>query len=122
MNPKSVNDLDPKLKETYERIMGTNFASTPLQNPTTAPTQNQPIMQTQPVTPQNQETQSPNTQPPNDAFSKTPEPPVSLFTQNGPVSAPQKKKLNVLPILIVFGGIIFFVVYIIVWGKVFGLF
>ena len=107
MNPKSINDLDPKLKETYERIMGTNFTPTPPQTPTTAPTQNQPIMQTQPL---------------DNAFSKTPEPPVSLFTQNGPVSAPQKKKLNVLPIFFVFGGIIFFVVYIIVWGKVFGLF
>ena len=112
MNPKSVNDLDPKLRETYERIMGTNF--TPATTKT--PTQNQPVMQTQETEDKSVQQPSENTSP------KTPEPPISLFTQNGPVSAPEKKKLNVLPILIIFGGIIFFVVYIIVWAKVFKLF
>lgn len=111
MNPKGVNDLDPKLKETYERIMGTNFAPT---QPKT-PTQNAPIMQTHPTSNQHE-------QPINSTFPNTPEPPVSVFTQSGPVSEPHNKKLNVLPILLVFGGIIFIVVYIIVWAKVFGLF
>ena len=50
MNPKGVNDLDPKLRETYERIMGTTpGAASSSQSP--AGTNNQPphpILETHP--------------------------------------------------------------------------
>lgn len=137
MNPKSVNDLDPKLKEAYERIMGTAVNSpatkpaeqTPNEPP--AQTPNTPLMQTQPVVTQNSSpAQSPvqNTPiepqaPTHNPFMQTPEPPVSVFTQDGPIKAPtQKKKMNLLPIFLIVGGLIFFVVYIFVWARVFGLF
>ncbi len=132
MNPKSVNDLDPKLKEAYERIMGTSFTpNTPPGTSNQPPAQNAPVMQTTPVVDQ-PVTQAPTLQvppaePAKNPFDPAPEPPISVFTQAGPVSSPapagtQKKKMNILPILLVVGGLIFFVVYVIVWAKVFGLF
>lgn len=145
MNPKSVNDLDPKLKEAYERIMGTAVNPTgqnplgststtekPAEQPVNEPqTPNIPLMQTQPVVNQNTrplptqntqiETQSQHQT--HNPFMQTPEPPVSALTQNGTLQAtPQKKKINLLPIFLIIGGLIFFVVYIFVWARVFGLF
>lgn len=60
MNPKGVNDLDPKLKEAYDRIMGssknTGANQTPVtvnppsgQNPPSGTTPQPPVMQTQTV-------------------------------------------------------------------------
>lgn len=149
MNPKGVNDLDPKLKEAYDRIMGTalnpvpqntqpqqpaapNLAPAaaaqtpppaPAQAPTTPvneptpPSTNTPLMQTQVFT------QSAPLVDNTPAQNITPAEPSSIFTQSPSSNAqPQKKKLNLLPILFVVGGLIFFGVYIVVWAKVFGLF
>ena len=50
MNPKSINDLDPKLKETYERVMGTAFNSKPV--PPERPLQTTVVQQTETIAPQ----------------------------------------------------------------------
>lgn len=143
MNPKSVKDLDPKLKEAYERIMGSNFtpksAQTQPTNPTNnqpqpeqkplessqapAPAQNTPIMQTTQVFTQNPQPVEP-TPPSNEKKeTKAQSDPTSLFTSSpSTTSTTQKKSLNILPLLFAIGAIIFFGAYIVIWGKVFGLF
>lgn len=115
---KSVNNLDPKLKEAYDRIMGSNFSpAKPIQQ-----TQGQaPIMKTEPVVQKNP-FQPPPQQPPTPAqFTNTPEPPISVFTQNGPIST-QKKQMNFMPLFFILGGLIFLGVYAVVWAKIFNLF
>jgi hypothetical protein len=147
MNPKNVNDLDPKLKAAYDRIMGTTFnpqsqnqptpqntqvaqpvtstPTTPPPSPVTQPeepaSQNPPIMQTQVYTPGNPQPEPEPSKP--NAEQQAPATNSSVFTSS-PSSSPQmqKKKLNVLPMLLIIGGLIFFAVYIVVWAKVFGLF
>ncbi|MBI2026037.1 MAG: hypothetical protein HYT06_01505 [Candidatus Levybacteria bacterium] len=50
------------------------------------------------------------------------EPPSGLFTESPSTAPTQKKRLNVLPILLILGGLVFFAAYIVIWAKVFGLF
>src|SRR5450759_3883599 len=50
MNPKDINNLDPKLKETYDRVMGTSLGT----NPTAAPA----TMEVQPIAPPQEKAQS----------------------------------------------------------------
>ena len=144
MNPKSVNDLDPKLREAYERVMGSNFTpkssaqaqNTPIepgqpqQNPqpvapNPSPEPNSPLMQTTQVFTQNPQPLEPapvQTEPEKQDAPKSPDP-TSIFTES-PSSTPaaKKKKLNMLPILFAVGAIVFFGAYIVIWAKVFGLF
>src|ERR1035437_9385683 len=47
MNPKSVNDLDPKLKETYERVMGTSLGASAT-TPSPAPVMTTQVTPTEP--------------------------------------------------------------------------
>jgi hypothetical protein len=137
MNPKSLNDLDPKLKETYERVMGTSLPGNPVATPA-------PTMQTQPATTQ------PIASEPEPQSSPQPEIPMpspvedstvsQVFradnkddkndsTETATVSSPssENKKAaktsgkKLLPIVIV-GVVIFFAAYAILWAKVLGLF
>jgi hypothetical protein len=134
MNPKNINDLDPKLKETYERVMGTSFAQTPTQ---AAPQPQQPLQtvveptqpplaaqMAQPVeTPISapEMVPSPQMTPVNPAFTQTVTPPPNVMV--GDATAPAKKKnAFLMPVLFVVGGVIFFVAYAVIWAKVFGLF
>lgn len=145
MNPKSVNDLDPKLREVYERVMGSNFtpkSSAQAQNtpqppaqpqadpqplaPNPSPEPNTPLMQTTQVFTQNPQPLEPAPAQPEPEKQETQSPPsdpASIFTQSpSSTPTPQKKKLNMLPILFAVGAIVFFGAYIIIWAKVFGLF
>ena len=123
MDTKQFGQLDPKLKEVYERVMGTSAA--PVQKPTpfvpkpsqdipkqpaVAQTQTfnpqalqpaQPIVQAQPVQPQPQFMQKPQTQTPP--------------TQN------VKKKNNLMPVFIALGGFLFLIGYTFLWIKLFNL-
>jgi uncharacterized membrane protein len=136
MNPKSINDLDPKLKETYERVMGTSFGN----NASTAPK-----METQSATPEPQLTvvSAPEQSPEPQMQVETP----SISTNEGAtvsqvfradqsktndiatVSSPSfkkavstKKGINKLLPIIIIGAIVFFVVYGVIWAKLLGLF
>jgi len=136
MNPKGVNDLDPKLRETYERVMGTSFASPqPAGQPgaqTPAQPVPQPILKTetvvQEVSPQPITTsipemvQSPQVFKADDPFKDIDPPPAEIIAKNGVVEPQTKKKSRLKPILFIIGGIIFFVVYAIIWAIVLGLF
>lgn len=147
MNPKTVNDLDPKLKETYERIMGTSFPAastqttnqpqnqTPVVNTPPAPdpvaqqpvqTDPPPMMQPTPVT--SDPMQASQIFRAGDPFQAPSAPPADLIAKanmSAGVVAPepqQKKKSKAMPILLGLGGIIFFIAYGVIWAKVFGLF
>lgn len=130
MNPKTVNDLDPKLKETYERVMGTSFA--PVSS--TAPTQDRPIQTTveqnepsplTPIPPQQpvakpipQMVASPQMTKPATPLPGIEIPSASVFKN----TAVTKKKKSLKPVIFLIGGAIFFVAYAVIWLKIFGLF
>lgn len=115
---KQLNTLDPKLKETYERVMGTS----------SQPNVPQPIIQKQTIQPQHLQTQpSPFTKPqptqqPIQISQPVPFQAPSPQTQQ--VQAPQatsKKRNKMLPIFLVLTGIVFLIGYTIVWVKIFNL-
>ena len=145
MNPKSINDLDPKLKETYERVMGTSFAG----GQTVVP----PTMETQPVSQpagqsplggaqqeiQAQEKPEPQVQVETPATPSNEDTTVSQVfradnqdkasestTASSPSSSKNEKSTKLggnklLPIIII-GAIVFLAVYAVIWAKVLGLF
>lgn len=114
MNPKTPQDLDPKLKEAYERVMGGNqgpslssapspkieSAPLPTQTPPASVPLANPFVNPQPVT----TVQSPSSSP---------------VGTNG---KPLKNKPKISPIIFLVVGLVFFVIYAVVWGKVFNLF
>jgi len=135
MNPKSINDLDPKLKETYERVMGTSFSPAD-PAPTPTPVQERPIQTTvteqpplgnafEPVPPMPQQPpigpapeMLPPLQGPN-PFQEVQAPPAMVLVNGATVT----KKKNILkPVLLIVGGVVFFIAYGVIWAKVFGLF
>jgi uncharacterized membrane protein len=133
MNPKGLNDLDPKLKETYERVMGTSLGEAP-----TAVAAPAPKMETQPIT------QPVISQPQPAAPAEMPTPsavadstvsqvfraddkntPAETATVNSPSSkseTPTKKSGNKLLPIIVIGALVFFAIYAVLWAKLLGLF
>jgi hypothetical protein len=132
MNSKIPANLDPKLKETYERVMGTSFT------PTTPPAQTRPVQTTvvqepqspiaaQPVTsisqpidvanPDPEMVSSPQMPKIGDPFKETESPPANIIPKGTTL-----KKKSFTPVLLVVGGLIFFVAYAVIWAKVFGLF
>lgn len=127
----NLSGLDPKLKEAYERVMGTATPSTPPppQTPQQTPQTAQPsvvkptLEQTAQAQPSSQPvTPTPASQP------QTPEEPTKdeasestvayqAFTETNAGTA--KKKSGISPIILIFGGIVFFIVYALVWIKLF---
>jgi hypothetical protein len=126
MNPKSVNDLDPKLKETYERVMGTSLGANPTESAA-------PTMETQPVT-----QPEPQAQPEAPAPAPTVEnsssqvfradnttASVETATVNPPSKDAKPAKADgkkLLPVIIAVGAIVFFAIYALLWAKLLGLF
>lgn len=130
MNPKGINDLDPKLKETYERVMGTSL-----------PAAQAPKMETQPVSStlttegkasENATDETPASPAENStvsqvfradsAFKETEPPPPDLLVKTADTVKVTNKNKSKLPILIALGVIIFFLAYAVIWAKVLGLF
>ncbi|MBI2074803.1 MAG: hypothetical protein HYT83_03145 [Candidatus Levybacteria bacterium] len=136
MDPKQ---LDPKLKEAYNRVMGTSIPSPTPPSPTSNPTAPEPVVpvSTPPANPIPKPTQSPMTNPvtpvaPQPAAQEpvmavTPEPipsqPTASVESKIPISgfvAPEQKKHGISPLIIVLGMLVFFVVYALFWVKFFG--
>ena len=138
MNSKIPANLDPKLKESYERVMGTSFApATPSPEPTPQPVQTtvvqepetpiapQPVIQVplppidvaNPI-PEPEMVQSPQMPTTGDPFKEVVSPPATVTMK----ATPKKKKKILMPVLLGVGGLIFFVAYAIIWAKVFGMF
>ena len=158
MNPKSTANLDPKLRETYERVMGTALPKIPPTDSTQTKTSQQPtnVAETAPVTAPKLQVQEvepepltmptpdlplpPEQEPVSNEMVQSPESPVFNSKKNAyeptELSAPApsatnadstetlspKKKSSVMPIFLTFAGLVFFVIYGVIWAKVFGLF
>lgn len=116
MNPNLAQNLDPKLKETYDRVMGTQLNPQPAQKTQPAPKPAQPV----------QEVHLPQTPPPTapePTLQKEPE--VEMVNINGTVSvakpaAVSKKKSSL--VVFIAAGIGFLLLYTIIWFKVFKIF
>ena len=135
MNQKGVNDLDPKLRETYERVMGTSLASTQPAGQTNAQAPApQPVLKTETVVPEPtvqtgapiappapEMVQSPQVYKAIDPFKDIDPPPAEVIAKSGVVLPLAKKKKGLNPAIFIVGGIIFFVVYALVWALVLGL-
>jgi hypothetical protein len=135
MNPNNTGNLDPKLKEAYDRIMSgpapqsTNQQSlnqTPISHPQPIPKMQTEQVQQQSFTMQNFISESPL--PKNDEVLQS-----SIFkggnfvnpnpsAQDAQETIVAKKKNKLLTVFLTVGGIIFFIIYAVVWSKVFGLF
>lgn len=118
MNPKTPADLDPKLKEAYDRVMGGNFApSAP-----TAPPNPAPKIEPVPAPPTNPQPLPPLTNPVSVNM-----PPLNVMSPSSaastePPAANTKKKLKISPMIFLVAGLAFFAIYAVVWGKIFKLF
>jgi hypothetical protein len=144
MDPKSLSGLDPKLRETYERVMGTaastsNSQNTPATNSTTNP---MPTFDAMPspagssIPPPTDTSSTVIDQPAQTGDLNTLQPtltPTSSLTQTPTTypPLPSPAQINQLPpqitnstspairILYIVAGIIFFIVYAIFWLKIF---
>lgn len=105
MNPNTAQSLDPKLKEAYDRVMGTqvNFQAQP--KPATPP-------QSSKVGP------SPSSSP---APTAT-EPEMVSINTTAPIAKPAPAKGKISPIIFVVLGVGFFLFYTVLWLKVFKIF
>lgn len=112
MNPAVAQGLDPKLKETYDRVMGTELpkaASSPTPPPLASPSApTPPPVQSQPVEPM------PAAHTESQVFVASPTTSSSAFTA--------KKPRKISPVILIALGVAFFGVYTVVWLKVFGIF
>lgn len=138
MDPKQTAQLDPKLKEAYDRVMGTATASTPGSPastpamPTAAPT-----TQVAPVTPISASpTPAAVTTPPTESSTANPLPVAPVVMPHSaetvkigggspapdtsaptPTSATQGVKKGISPVIIIGGGIVFLIAYTLFWVK-----
>ncbi len=144
MDPKNLPNLDPKLREVYERVMKTPIASpNPLQNPQAqpppppaSPSLGGPASPTPqpPVSPtvNNEPSPVPSVKPPAAQLSPTPQNTfhsTQVFNPDAPSgtaspltnAAASKSKGKISPVVLVLAGVVFFTVYALLWTKVFNL-
>lgn len=149
MDAQKLSQLDPKLRDAYQRVMGTvipeptvpNQSPTPPVNTPTTPTPNPtpqpavpPVVDPQPVVnPQStpQPTPEPASQQPTSNFTQMNSTVAAAPALNSPnFSAPAapiqntavfKKKSGLTPILFIIAGIFFIGIYTLFWIKIFNL-
>ncbi len=105
MDPQKLSQLDPKLREAYQRVMETSIPQ-PQASPPQAQAPTQPISEPQPaITPAEV---SPVQNSPN-------------FTSPAPETQTMavKKKNGMMPILIGIAALVFVAVYTLFWTKIF---
>lgn len=137
MDPKSSAPLDPKLQEAYNKVMGTQVPATTPPADTTSlatPPQTMPSMPTAPTAmPTDTSMSSMSSAPlPTPTEPTMPASTETVSVGNAPTISydnvtpaqgfsADKKKMKISPIILVIGGIVFLVVYSLVWIKVFNL-
>lgn len=135
MDPQSLNNLDPKLKETYERVMGTTTPpvspaaptvttnATPMVDTTTQDSSLKgPILSTDISS--SPDTSIPTTPytPDNLRFQAAIQTPLTNPIQQSPVGAAvPKQQSSMVRILFIAGAVVFFIVYTVFWVKIFNL-
>lgn len=124
MDPKKPADLDPKLKEIYDRVMGTNVpqqASSAQPPPITCdepPPQNieQPTQQVAaPIMPPTDATGAITSTHPEQIKQEV----IKIDSQSEENKTTKQNKSQVLPVFFAIGGIVFLVFYVIFWFKYF---
>ena len=125
MNNNQLSGLDPKVQETYHRVMST--PTQPAQPVQTSP----PAQPTAPPPAAPPAGQSPlGSAPPAQAEAPVPqqiytpstavsEPPPTLNVTNSQVFSSKKKAGHISPVVMIMGIAVFFVVYALVWVKIF---
>lgn len=115
MNPNLAQNLDPKLKETYDRIMGTRVnvqSPKPVAPaPQPSPQEHVPVEGVAPVS-----TSAP--------AAKEEKPEMVNINTSSSSPAPAAKTASskkMSPIIFVVAGVGFFLVYTVVWLKIFGI-
>jgi hypothetical protein len=114
MDPNALSALDPKLRETYERVMGTSTPQPAATQPAHPPT----TQNTTPASP----TPSPVMQTP---FAPDQTPAAVTISQPLPNSAPiESLKIPhghsvLINILYILGALVFFGIYVFFWAKIF---
>jgi|SRR6185369_1064739 len=134
MDPKAVSNLDPKLKETYDRVMGTATPGAPAGAPAPTPPPspmapvNADITQAQsgaatpaPTTDAQQATPSQAFNADNLRFQAAIQAPAGSVPVGGTVAKVPGQTSSLLRILYIIAAIVFFIVYTFVWIKVFNL-
>jgi len=129
MDPQKLSQLDPKLREAYLRVMGTEVpapqTAPPVQTPVSVPqfqAQQEPIPAptpvSQPIQGMNSEIPVPQTSMPDDLRMTSPVAPAPAFR---PQPVALEKKSGMIPVFFVIVGAVFIVIYALFWTKVFNL-
>ncbi len=132
MDPQKLSQLDPKLREAYQRVMGTPLPPTPpAPNPVPAASEPQPAINPPPQAIPTPQPAIPTPPAQTDNFiqmnSEAAVAPPAAATPNFTVPAPEaqtvllKKKNGMLPILFVIVALIFIAIYTLFWTKIFNL-
>src|SRR5260221_14053596 len=150
MDQKQAGNLDPKLQEAYNKVMGipasgdpaqttvttpnvtvsaTQVPATPITPPimSSTPTTPAPVVMPEPIIPANPTPPSP--QPSVQTVQATI--PVGRATvhvgatvtpeTHGFVAKGKKSGMKISPVILILGGVVFFLVYALIWVKVFNL-
>jgi len=122
MDPQKLSQLDPKLREAYQRVMGTTIPTPPAAPiQTQAPPPSIPSDPTQIPQPQPVPTQPAtnfvqmNSEVPAPAQNFTTPPPMPLAQ----TMAVKKKSGIIMPILFGFAALVFIAIYTLFWTKIF---
>lgn len=124
MDPKALGNLDPKLKETYERVMGAApGAATPAQTtPQATPAAPNTTPAPQPATGANVPSYTADNLKFQAAIQQAPAAGNTTVTPiTGVIPTPQHQTPPLLSALYIIGAIVFFVVYAYFWAKIFNL-
>ncbi len=129
MDPTSLSNLDPKLKDTYERVMGTSTPAPADASAPTTPTASQTLADSAPAA-DSSTTENTLSPLPENTSPASAEPHPETVTINQPLpptpaaSAIIDKPHGHSGLIVVFyvlGAIVFFVIYIFFWAKIFNI-
>lgn len=115
---QQFGQLDPKLKEVYERVMGTSVASAPKASPVPP----QPVTPPMPVQTQQHAPPIPQPEsPPPAGGHQIPQAPIASQPQTQAQTISVKPHGHISPVVWILGGLTFVVVYVLAWVKIFNL-
>lgn len=115
---QQFGQLDPKLKEVYERVMGTSVASAPKASPVPP----QPVTPPMPIQMQQHSTSiaQPESLPPAGGH-QMPQVPIAPQSQSPAQAASVKLHGHISPMVWILGGFTFVIIYALAWVKIFNL-
>lgn len=136
MDPQKLSQLDPKLREAYERVMGTAIPKSqsqpepkPIPSPIGEPAlEPQPVPEPQPAINPQQPQFIPTSEPVIPIQPEVPAPVATTATATPNFTAPapqtqtivlKKKRGMMMPVLFGITGLIFIVIYTLFWTKIF---